>query len=63
MIAQTSESCIVAFTGDSVVLYSVISRLIMWLGYLLGKDAFITINFVLDPRILGLGSQGPSLRS
>ena len=30
----------------------------MWLAYLLGKDAFIATNIVLNPRISGLRVSG-----
>ena len=48
MIAETSGSCTVVFTGDSTFLY----LLVKWTvkrDSRIGKDAFIATNFVLVP--------------
>ena len=72
MIAETSESCIVVFTGDSTFLYLVVK----WTAKCdsrIGKDAFIATNFVLVPitsglrvpclKVSDLRSRVPGLRS
>ena len=69
MIAETSGSCIVVFTGDSTILYSVVEYTVNVTRAKMVKDAFIATNLVLVPitsglrvpclKVPGHGSLGP----
>ena len=69
MIAETSGSCIVVFTGDSTILYSVVEYTVNVTRVKMVKDAFIATNLVLVPitsglrvpclKVPGHGSLGP----